>query len=286
MEQPYSTRVPADIDTPDRIAWGLSFRQLAILAGVGAAGWAVYSRFGPALPAPVWLALAVPVAAVTAVVALGRRDGLPLDVWLRHGLTLHRTPRLQVPGQPRSASLLDTPAPAPAPLRGSAVSIAADGTVTVDGTARTLIGCGTTNIALRTVDEQRALLDGFGRWLNALTGPAQIVVAAHRHRLSPYADAVRGDGLPHAALRDAAADYAAFLRDLDADREPLRRQVIATVTGAREPAVRALAAVGVIAQVLDGPAVTAALAAAVDPFDPPVPGPRAVPGTPITMSSR
>ncbi|RZU76037.1 PrgI family protein [Micromonospora kangleipakensis] len=286
MEQPYTTRVPADIDTPDRIAWGLSFRQLAILAGVGATSWAVYSQFGPALPLPVWLALAVPVAAVTAVVALGRRDGLPLDVWLRHGLTLRRTPRLQAPGQPGGVPVLDAPAPVPAPLRAAAVAIAADGTVHVDGTARTLVACGTTNIALRTVDEQRGLLDGFGRWLNALTAPAQIVVAAHRHLLAPYADAVHTDALPHPALRDAATDYAAFLRDLDAEREPLRRQVTVTVAGAHEPAVRALAAVGVTAQVLDGPAVTAALAAAADPYDPPVPGPRAVPGTPIIRSNR
>ncbi|MFE9694970.1 hypothetical protein [Micromonospora sp. NPDC005806] len=34
---------------------------------------------------------------------------------------------------------------------------------------------------LRTGSEQGALLDGFGRFLNSVTGPAQIVVAAQRH---------------------------------------------------------------------------------------------------------
>ena len=70
-------------------------------------------------------------------------------------------------------------------------------------------------------------------------------------------------------------------------RDPLRRQVITVVTGeqAADPAVRALSALGVDAAALDGPAVAAALAAAVDPFSPPIPGPRAVPGTPITLRS-
>jgi hypothetical protein len=41
----------------------------------------------------------------------------------------------------------------------------------------------------------------------------------------------------------------------------------------------------VSAELLDGGAVTAALANAVDPYDPPVPGPRAVPGIPITVTT-
>jgi hypothetical protein len=47
-----------------------------------------------------------------------------------------------------------------------------------------------------------------------------------------------------------------------------------------------VAALGVAAQPLHGQAATAALAAAADPFDPPVPGPRAVPGIPITTTGR
>ena len=90
--------------------------------------------------------------------------------------------------------------------------------------------------------------------------------------------------LPHPALRAAADDYATFLLELDQTRDPLRRQVLAVVSGdhAAETAARALSGLGVEATALDGAAVTAALAAAVDPYTPPVPGPRAVPGTPIT----
>ncbi|GGN94057.1 hypothetical protein GCM10010112_83000 [Actinoplanes lobatus] len=281
-------QVPADIGTPDTIAWGLTFRQLAILAAVSGAGWLAYSRFGPLLPAAAWLAAALPVTAVTAVVALGRRDGLPLDVWLRHAFTLHRTPRVQTPGE-TGARLADTTGPlrTPAPLRSPATTITGDGTLTVDQAVRAVIGCGTVNIGLCTGTEQQALLAGFGAWLNALNGPAQIVVAAHRHDLTPHATAVATAALPHERLRQAAADYAAFLTDLDADREPLRRQVLAVVPAgpAADTTLRAFGGLGVTATRLDGGQVTAALAAAADPFDPPVAGPRAVPGTPITARS-
>ncbi|MBQ1015195.1 PrgI family protein, partial [Micromonospora sp. M51] len=85
----------------------------------------------------------------------------------------------------------------------------------------------------------------------------------------------------------AADDYAEFLLDLDSQRDPLRRQVLAVISGelGADAAVRALCGLGVEATVLDGPAVASALAGAVDPFSPPVPGPRAVPGAPITLRS-
>jgi hypothetical protein len=281
--------VPADIDTPDPIAWGLSFHQLAILATVGGTGWLAYSTFGPLLPAAIWLVVAVPVVAVTAVIVLGRRDGLPLDVWLRHGLASRRSPRLQAPGADAAGPALVKTAPAPrvpAPLRGPAVQISRDGTLTVDVTSRTVIACGPAGISLRTGTEQAVLLDGFGQWLNAATGPAQFVVTAARHHLTTYAASVleAGAGLPDPALRAAADDYAAFLTELDVDREPLRRHVLCVV--ARGPftdaAVRGFTAAGVSATVLDGHQITAALAAAADPLAPPVPGPRALADEPIT----
>ena len=291
-ELPRAT-VPADIGTPDQIAWGLTFRQLAIIGGAALGGGMVYGTVGDLLPGVVWLLGAFPAAGVTVAVALGRRDGLPLDVWLRHGFMLRRTPPVQAPGRPRRGpplvATVDRPL-VPAPLRSQVNAIAADGTLTVDGTARQVIACGTTNVALRTGGEQAALLDGFGRWLNALTTPAQVVVAAQRHDLTPYAEAVQAASarLPHTALAAAAGDYATFLLELDTTRDPLRRQVLTVVPAGhtRDTTIRALAALGVSAQPLDGEAVTAALASAADPFDPPVPGPRAVPGTPITATAK
>lgn len=288
-DEPYRARVPADVGTPDKIAFGLTFRQLGIIGGVGLTGWLLYRSFGHLLPPVVWLVAAIPAGGVTIVIALGRRDGLPLDVWLRHALTLSRAPKLYAPGQARAtavAAVAGKPV-VPAPLRPAAVAISPAGVLTADGGDRMLIACSTTNIHLRSGDEQAALLDGFGRFLNALTAPAQIVVSARRHDLTPYAQAVTDAApkLAHPALREAADDYATFLLELDATREPLRRQVLVVVAGehAAQAAARTLSGLGVEATTLDGPAVTAALAAAVDPYTPPVPGPRAVPGTPITV---
>ncbi|MBM0224864.1 PrgI family protein [Micromonospora sp. ATA51] len=283
--------VPANVNEPDRIAFGLTFRQLGIIGGVGLAGFGLYRAFGPLLPPAAWIVAAVIGFALAIVVALGRRDGLPLDVWLRHGFALSRSPRTLTPGTARASSVAVVAGKpsVPAPLRSPVTTVSPTGVLSSEGSDRLLIACGTTNIHLRTGSEQGALLDGFGRFLNSLTGPAQIVVAAQRHDLTAYAQATvdHAPRLPHPALQAAATDYADFLLDLDNQRDPLRRQVLTVVTGAHaaEGAVRALSGLGVEATALDGPAVTSALAAAVDPFSPPPPGPRAVPGAPITRRS-
>ncbi|SCF20070.1 PrgI family protein [Micromonospora viridifaciens] len=281
--------VPANVNEPDRIAFGLTFRQLGIVGGVGLAGSGLYRAFGHLLPPVAWIVAGVIVFAVAIVVALGRRDGLPLDVWLRHGFALAGSPRTFTPGAARASSVAAVAGKpsVPAPLRSPVTAVTPAGVLTSEGSDKVLIACGTTNIHLRTGGEQGALLDGFGRFLNGLTGPAQIVVAAQRHDLTVYAQAIvdHAPRLPHPALQAAADDYADFLLDLDAQRDPLRRQVLAVVTGehAAEGAVRALAGLGVEAAAVDGPAVASALAHAVDPFSPPVAGPRAVPGAPITL---
>jgi PrgI family protein len=284
--------VPADIDTPDTIAWGLSFRQLGILGGANGALWVAYSQLGPLLPPAAWVLLVFVVFPVSIVAALGRRDGLPVDVWLRHGLALTRTPRVSTPGRPEPGPPLLTTrlAKPPAPLREAVTSINEDGRVQVGPATRYLLACGTTNLNLRSPAEQESLLDGFGQWLNALSSAAQITISSARHDLSPHAEAVMqaAPGLGHHALRAAAADHAAFLLDLDATREPLRRHVLLT-TGAdltRETSVRALSALGISVEPLDGQAVTAALTAAVDPYASPVNSPRAIPGVPVTARSR
>lgn len=283
--------VPANVSEPDRIAFGLTFRQLAIIGGPALTGFSAYRTYGALLPPAAWIAAGIIVLAVAVVLAIGRRDGLPLNVWLKHGFTLSHSPHTFAPGQPRASSVaaVASKPSIPAPLRSPVTSISPAGVLTSEGTAKVLIACGTTNIHLRTGGEQGALLDGFGRFLNSLTGPAQLLVAAQRHDLSVYAQATAdvAPRLPHPALQTAADDYAAFLLDLDAERDPLRRQVLAVVTGehAADVAVRTLSGLGVEAAALDGPAVASALAAAVDPFNPPAPGPRAVPGASITVRS-
>jgi hypothetical protein len=283
--------VPANVNEPDRIAFGLTFRQLGIIGGASLGGFGIYRTFGHLLPPVAWIVAGVIVFCVAVVVALGRRDGLPLDVWLRHGFALSRSSRTLTPGTARATSVAAVAGKpsVPAPLRSPVTAVSATGVLTSEGSNKVLIACGTTNIHLRTGGEQGALLDGFGRFLNSQTGPAQIVVTAQRHDLTAHAQAIIDNAprLPHPALQAAADDYAEFLLDLDTERDPLRRQVLAVVTGehAADTAVRALSGLGVEATALDGPAVASALANAVDPFSPAVPGPRAVPGAPITLRS-
>jgi hypothetical protein len=159
-----------------------------------------------------------------------------------------------------------------------------------------VVAAGTVNLSLRTGAEQAALLGGFAGWLNSLSAPAQIVVSTQRFNLTPHAAALEqaGVAMPHPALAAAAADHAHFLRELGRDRDPLRRHVLLVVqaepghpAGAArrgEDTCRAMAALGVHTRVLDGPAVTAALAAAVDPYTPPAAGPRATPQATITAN--
>jgi hypothetical protein len=291
-------KVPADIDAPDKIVWGLTSRQVAILAAAAVAGYGLYRMVGHLLPPVVLLVVAVPLAGVVIAVALGRRDGRSLDAWLASALRLHRTPGRQTPAGTATASPVLVAVigmvRAPAPLRLPADAITDAGLLQLGDAQAAVVATGTVHLGLRTGQEQAALVDGFGRWLNSLTAPAQIVVSTQRVDLGPAAAHILEQAplLPHPALEAAAGDYAAFLTDLGHRRDPLRRHILVVVRAdprerggaARrgEDTARAMAALGVPARLLDGPSVTAALAAAVDPYTPRAPGPRATPDTVIT----
>ena len=85
--------------------------------------------------------------------------------------------------------------PLPAPLRLPADAIDDDGTITLTNTTTTgagdrvaIVAATTVNLTLRTAAEQAALLDTFGRWLNSLTDPTQIVIANQPVDLQSAAD--------------------------------------------------------------------------------------------------
>ncbi|TDB93469.1 PrgI family protein [Micromonospora fluostatini] len=295
--------MPADVDAPDKVAYGLTFRQLAILAVAALAAFGVWRAVGHLLPVPVLVGAAVVAAAVVFGIAVGRRDGLPLDVWLLAAVAHRRAPTAlsttdttsQVPDWVRVPASRVT---WPAPLRLPADAIDDGGQLRLGGARAAVVAATTVNLALRTGDEQAALVDTFGRWLNSLSTPTQIVVSAQPVDLHSAARHLAGTatGLPHPALVDAAADHARFLDDLARRRDPLRRQVlIVSRSGAgergehtayrrAEDTVRALSGLGVTTRVLDGPAVTAALCAAADPYRPARPGRLAAPDTVITAS--
>lgn len=57
-------RLPADVEMEDRLAFGLTARQLVILAVTAVVGYVVYAAAGSLLPAPVAAALSAPFALV------------------------------------------------------------------------------------------------------------------------------------------------------------------------------------------------------------------------------
>ncbi len=169
--------------------------------------------------------------------------------------------------------------PRPQVLRLPADAISDDGVITLgDGGAAVLVAATTVNVGLRTGAEQAAMVASYGRWLNSLTGPVQVVVSAQRVDLTSHAYRVAdaAQALPHPALADAALDYSEFLLDVAERRDPLWRTVTIAchATGPHaaaearrraEHTATALSALGSQTRVLDGPTATAVLTAAVDP---------------------
>ncbi|RNH99685.1 PrgI family protein [Micromonospora aurantiaca] len=295
------TRMPADVDAPDKVAYGLTFRQLAILAVAALGLYSAWRGLHTVVPVPVLVGAAVLAGGLSVGVAVGRRDGLPLDVWLLAAVRHARAPRALTTTDTASTTpdWVQTPATrvmVPAPLKLPADAIDDGGEIRLGGTRAAMVAATSVNLALRTAGEQAALVETFGRWLNSLSTPTQIVVSAQpvdlRSAARTLTQAVAG--LPHPALADAAGDHARFLDDLATRRDPLRRQVLIvsrTTTGERgehaarrraDDTARALSGLGVTTRALDAAAVTAALAAAADPYRPSRPGGLAAPDTVIT----
>ncbi|MET7671720.1 PrgI family protein [Micromonospora luteifusca] len=280
-------RIPTDVDTPDKIVYGLTARQLAILAMAAVLGYGIVRSVGTLLPQPVLIAVLTPLAGAAIVLALGRRDGLPMDAWLMAAVRHTRSPQRLAPaaaGQPAAvppwAPVTETPR-TPV-LRLPATAISATGVIDVGTHAVALVACTTVNIGLRTGDEQAALIGSYGRWLNSLSSPVQIVISAQRVDLSSHAHRIADttETIANPALVSAARDYASFLDDLAARRDPLWRTVTVAVTATGDTArdaevlrraahtASALSALGAQTTVLDGGHAAAVLTCATDPYTP------------------
>ena len=305
-------RIPADVDRPDKLLAGLTARQLAILAVAAVALWAGYAATRHLVPPAAYGAVAVPFAAVAALLALGRMEGVPADRWVLAAWRQHRSPRRLVPapdGVPAAPAFLAKSAsskPLPAPLRLPLAGIDAGGVVDLgsDGLA-VICRASAVTFSLRTPAEQEALVAGFARFLSSLAEPVQVLVRSERLDVRPAICALldAAPGLPHVALERAARDHAAFLAGLAASRDLLRREVLVVL---RQPAgqasaegdgagrllrraaeaAAALAAAGVSLSVLDGAAAAGVLGRCLDPAAPPRPGglPCATDSEPVTLA--
>ncbi len=299
-------RIPADVARPDRIAFNLTARQLAVLATTGLLAWLLATTAQLLVPSLVADALALPLVAVGAALALGQHDGLGLDQLALAALLQARAPRRQVPapeGVPAPPDLLAgiPTGPRPGPLALPARGIGPDGLVDLGGDGMALVcQASTVNFALRTPEEQEALVAAFARVLHALTGPVQLVVSAERVDLARLVRDLhqRAGGLPHPRLEQCARDHARFLGELARRRDVLRRTWLLVLrdptrpdAGARlarraEEAAALLHAAGVQLVPLDQPHAHAAVGRAVDLDSPPPPGGLALPDQAVARAPR
>ncbi len=242
-------QIPA-VDRPDKFVFGLTTRQLAILATTGLLLYFAWSALQHVVPTSVFLVFAVPIGALAALFALGQRDGLSLDRLMLAAVRQYPQPRYRVSAPEgirpapawmtarisrNSQDASPVPSIAPAPLRLPAQAVTSTGLIDLgnDGVAVIAV-CSTVNFALRTPQEQEALVAAFARWLHSLTAPVQIVVRAERLDLTRQIQALRdaAGGLPHPALEQAAREHADYLAQLRATTQLLRSQVLLVL---REP---------------------------------------------------
>jgi hypothetical protein len=311
-DPPASTPIPADIERPDKILAGLTARQVAILATAAVIIWAGFEATRRLVAPPVFAVLAAPLAVAAAALVMGQRDGLSLDRLLIAAWRHARSPRRLVtaPGGIPAAPAWASPQLArpqgrpPAPLDPLYRAVTSDGVIGLgDGGTAVAAAVSTVNLALRTPAEQDALTAAYGRWLNSLTGPVQILIrAGHADLTGAVADLEdAAPALPDLALEAAALDHAAFLAGLAGSRGLLTRQVLlisreprrAGPGGARTggglraaqrtaEAARLLGAADLTVSTLDGGQVTALLTAAADPGADIHAARLAVPGQPVT----
>jgi hypothetical protein len=278
--------VPADVELEDRLAFGFTGKQLALLAATAVSAYGSFLLLAPLLPTPLAAAAPLLLAVVGIFLALVRHDGLSGD---QLALALARftlTPKRQVlapeqlprplPGSPRQAQV----APLDIPIR----RVLASGLVELtDGCYCRLLSAQGASFELRSADEQAAFVSAFERFLNALTNSVQISIASEQTSLRPQADQIADATASHTAgLRAAALDHARFLRSLG-ETQPLQRRRIVLVLRSSEQqaslaeialarltteAIELLRGADVALQPLDGEQAAALLARNLDPPGP------------------
>jgi PrgI family protein len=282
-------RLPADVELEDRLAFGLTARQLLLLFATALVAYGGYATAATLMPLPLAVAAAAPLALAGTLLALGRFESLPADRLALAALRHLRAPRRRVlapEGLPAPLASLPTQgkqAPLDLPVR----SVIRSGLVELDGGRfAVLLRASGTGFGLRSEEEQIALVEAFGRFLNALAEPIEIVVRSEPVELAPLLARLQeqADVLPVAALAEAARAHLRFLAEL-ATREGVRRREILLVVSTRGrekqhaqleltrragEAQELLRAAGVDLRQLDGEQAAALLARALDPPGPPL----------------
>lgn len=239
------------------------------------------------LPLPFAAATVAPIVLAASLLALARRDGLAGDqlalLAARHLTRPHR--RLlapeglpaPLPGSPRRRGARFAP-PVRAVLRSGLVELPG-------GRYCRLLRASTTSFALRSEEEQAALVEAFGRFLNSTAEPLQLLIASEPVALESRSEALERAALalPEPGLRRAALGHARFLAELATGEQVRRREVLLVLTTqARDrqtaqvslerragEATGLLRAAGIELHLLSGSEAAARLASALDPPGPP-----------------
>ncbi len=85
-----------------------------------------------------------------------------------------------------------------------------------DGTLRKVLMTSSINFALKSEDEQNALISSYVSFLNSLDFPLQIIVQSRKLQIKPYIDrlAASEKKQPNELLRIQIADYRSFVQEL------------------------------------------------------------------------
>lgn len=224
-------RVPADVDMADRVFAGLTARQIAILGADALLLWAAWATAGQFVPAFAFGALAMPLATLGFVWATVKVEGTTFERLAVAALQHLRVPRRRVLAPegivlaPAWAHGAEPVAPLDLPMDAPD----ADGVVALGAEGHAVVcRASAINFALRSEVEQRALVDAFGRLLNALDAPVQFLIRSDRADLARLVTDIdeRASDLPSPALERAAREHADYLRGLAARRDVLSRQTL------------------------------------------------------------
>ncbi|MVU77132.1 DUF87 domain-containing protein [Nocardia sp. ET3-3] len=239
-----SARIPADVDRRDKLIGPFTARQLAILAVTALALYAAWLFTRTLVAPPVFAAAAVPIGALMTGLVLTSRDGLSGDqlvvAAVRHRVRPHRlvaaphgltaAPRwltTHATSEPKSSAQQPiTTSTAHLPQQISTAGEVGIVDLGTDGVAAVAVAS-TINLALRTLEEQAALVAQLGGWLHSLRQPVQILIRSTRLDLTGRITTLQSaaaDMSPE--LAEAATDHARFLTELAVTEDLLHRQVL------------------------------------------------------------
>jgi hypothetical protein len=280
--------VPADLDIADKILFGLTFRQVVLLAPIGLGLLGAWRSLTATVPLPLLAAATVPIAAIAFALATVRKDGAGLDQLIWNAL---KTPKRPVasgnaPASARGPMQLLTgkrhqKAAAPTvPAKGPVRAVSAEGLLDLGPAGWAgAADVGFVNFGLRSGAERASLIAAFARLLHGTDAHLQVCVSTRPVDLSAYLArlAAKRTELQNEPLARAAADHQRWLTRLVASKTLLRREITAVVRcPGRDGAVWAIgqveafaAQIGVASHRLDRAELTGRVRYGIDPFGTP-----------------